>query len=425
MYWFYVVGTYVVMFPLVFLWMLIRSRKQPNYRRRWGERLGFIKPITGKPVMWVHAVSMGEVVAAIPLIEALMKKYPHYQMLVTTITPTGSAKVTQHFGDRVQHIYLAYDFFFAVRRFLSRVKPVVGFIMETEIWPNLYRQCGKRDIPLLLCSARLSARSEKSYQRIPGPQVIRDALRELKAIAAQTELDGKRLLGLGAFESQITVIGNIKFDLDLPADLLQKAQTTRNNLGKNRPVWVAASTHDGEEQYTLNAHQELLKKQPDALLALVPRHPDRFNDVANLLDRNGWQYCRHSEQRPCKSNEQVFLLDAMGELLNCYAAADIAFTGGSFVPVGGHNMLEPAALAKPVLSGTYVHNFEEIATQMTAVNALKLVDSPQQLAVELQRLFTDEDAAKKMGEAGHSIVTENKGALQRLLQVIEKTLPDL
>jgi len=401
-----------LMTPLVLLRLLWRGRQSPAYWRRWGERFGWFQaPVLDEP-LWIHAVSVGEAQAAAPLIEVLLTGYPERSLVVTTTTPTGSQRVRELFGDRVFHVYLPYDLPGAVRRFLRRVQPRLALIMETELWPNLFHQCAAQDIPVIIANARLSPQSAAGYARI-GP-LVRRTLADVSLIAAQGEADAQRFRALGAVAERVMVMGNLKFDQTLPDDLAARAAELRQQLGAERPVWIAASTHEGEEEKLLDAHARLCETQPDALLLLVPRHPERFPKVAALVQRRGFKLVRRTEGRACEADTDVFLGDTLGELPLFYAAADVAFVAGSLVPVGGHNMLEPAALGVPVLFGPQLFNFVEISSALLAAGAARQIGDAGQLAQVVAALLGDPEQRRVMGEAGRQLVVENRGALARL-----------
>jgi 3-deoxy-D-manno-octulosonic-acid transferase len=366
--------------------------------------------------IWVHAVSVGESIAAAPMIRALLERYPNLPITVTCMTPTGSERILALFANepRIQHCYLPYDLPCAARRFLDRVQPKLAVIMETELWPNHIHQCAKRGIPVALANARLSERSAKGYGRFR--ELTRPMLAEMSLFAVQTEAEAKRFLELGARSETVEVTGSIKFDLTIDPQLFRRAVELRGQWqAQERPVWIAASTHDGEDEVVLAAHRQLLTSHPDALLILVPRHPERFNSVYGLCQQQGFATVRRSSGDAVSANISVLLGDTMGELLFLYALADSAFVGGSLVPNGGHNLLEPAALAKPVLSGPHLFNFLEIAAQLRSAGALQEVEDAEGLAVAVQRLFELPRDAQRMAEAGLKVMRANQGALQRLL----------
>lgn len=409
--------------PLVAIRLWLRARKAPAYAQRIGERFALNLPALQPGGIWVHAVSVGESIAAAAMIRELLKRYPQLPITVTCMTPTGSQRIQALFADepRIQHCYLPYDLPWAAARFLNRVQPKLAIIMETELWPNHIHQCAKRGIPVALANARLSARSAKGYARFAG--LTRPMLQEMSLIAAQTETEAERFRQLGARPECVEVTGSIKFDLTIDPQLLINASELREQWqAQERPVWIAASTHEGEDEVVLAAHRQLLGSHPDALLILVPRHPERFNSVFELCLREGFATVRRSSGEPVEAQTQVLLGDTMGELLFLYALADSAFVGGSLVPNGGHNLLEPAALAKPVLSGPHLFNFLEIAAKLRDAAALEEVDDAQGLAVAVQRLFELPQDAQRMAEAGLKVMQLNQGALQRLLDGLGRLL---
>ncbi|MCY1424059.1 3-deoxy-D-manno-octulosonic acid transferase [compost metagenome] len=366
--------------------------------------------------IWVHAVSVGESIAAAPMIRALLARYPDLPITVTCMTPTGSERILALFANepRIQHCYLPYDLPCAARRFLDRVRPKLAVIMETELWPNHIHQCAKRGIPVALANARLSERSARGYGRLRN--LTQPMLAEMSLFAVQTEAEAQRFRDLGARTETLEVTGSIKFDLTIDPQLLERASQLRGQWqALERPVWIAASTHDGEDEVVLAAHRQLLVSHPDALLILVPRHPERFNSVYGLCQQQGFATVRRSSGDAVSADTSVLLGDTMGELLFLYALADSAFVGGSLVPNGGHNLLEPAALAKPVLSGPHLFNFLEIAAQLRSAGALQEVEDAEGLAVAVQRLFELPRDAERMAEAGLKVMRANQGALQRLL----------
>lgn len=401
--------------PLVALRLYLRSRKAPAYAKRIGERFakGLVPMQTGG--IWVHAVSVGESIAAAPMVRALLKRYPQLPITITCMTPTGSERVRAMFADepRVQHCYLPYDLPWAAARFLDHVQPRLAVIMETELWPNHINQCAKRGIPVALANARLSERSARGYGRFA--RLTQPMLAQMSLIAVQTEAEAERFRQLGARPECVEVTGSIKFDLSIDPQLLVRAGQLRAQWqADRRPVWIAASTHEGEDAIILQAHRQLLEHHADALLILVPRHPERFNAVFELCQ----QQCvtqRRSSGEAVTEQTQVLLGDTMGELLFLYALADIAFVGGSLVANGGHNVLEPAALSKPVLSGPHLFNFLEIAAMLREAGALQEVDDAQGLAAQVRRLIELPIDARRMGDAGLSVMRANQGALQRLL----------
>ena len=401
--------------PLVALRLFLRGRKAPAYRERIGERFAFGLPALQPGGIWVHAVSVGESIAAAPMIRALLERYPQLPITVTCMTPTGSERIKVMFANepRIQHCYLPYDLPWAAARFLDRARPELAVIMETELWPNHIHQCRKRGIPVALANARLSERSARGYARFAG--LTRPMLAEMSLIAVQTETEAQRFRDLGARPESVQVTGSIKFDLKIDEHLLPRARALREQWGAaQRPVWIAASTHEGEDALILTAHKQLLDVHGDALLILVPRHPERF-DAVHELCRAQFATVRRSSGAVVEAQTRVLLGDTMGELLFLYALADIAFVGGSLVPRGGHNPLEPAALALPVIMGPHVFNFLDISAMLREAGALQEVDDAEGLAAAVRRLVELPRDARKMGEAGVAVMQANQGALQRLL----------
>jgi 3-deoxy-D-manno-octulosonic-acid transferase len=402
--------------PLVAIRLWLRARKAPAYTKRIGERFSYGMPRLQPGGIWVHAVSVGESIAAAPMIRALLQRYPQLPITVTCMTPTGSERIQALFANepRIQHCYLPYDLPCAASRFLDRVQPRLAVIMETELWPNHIHQCAKRGIAVALANGRLSERSARGYGRFS--KLTAPMLAEMSLFAVQTEAEAQRFRDLGARAETVEVTGSIKFDLTIDPQLLQRAAELRGQWqALERPVWIAASTHEGEDEVVLDAHRRLLTNHPDALLILVPRHPERFNSVFELCQREGFATVRRSTAAQVDAKTSVLLGDTMGELLFLYALADSAFVGGSLVPNGGHNLLEPAALAKPVISGPHLFNFLDIAAQMREAGALAEVDDAEGLAVEVQRLFELPRDAQRMADAGLAVMRRNQGALQRLL----------
>ncbi|TKJ71159.1 3-deoxy-D-manno-octulosonic acid transferase [Pseudomonas sp. CFBP13508] len=409
--------------PLVAIRLWLRARKAPAYAKRIGERFTLGMPTLQPGGIWVHAVSVGESIAAAPMIRALLERYPTLPITVTCMTPTGSERIQALFANepRMQHCYLPYDLPCAAARFLDRVQPKLAVIMETELWPNHIHQCAKRGIPVALANGRLSERSARGYGRFS--KLTAPMLDEMSLFAVQTEAEAQRFRDLGARPETVEVTGSIKFDLTIDPQLLQRAAELRNQWqAQDRPVWIAASTHEGEDEVVLDAHRRLLASHPDALLILVPRHPERFNSVFDLCQREGFATVRRSTGANVDAQTRVLLGDTMGELLFLYALADSAFVGGSLVPNGGHNLLEPAALAKPVLSGPHLFNFLDIAAQLREAGALAEVDDAEGLAVEVQRLFELPRDAQRMAEAGLAVMRRNQGALQRLVDGLARLI---
>ena len=407
--------------PLVLVRLLWRSRRAPAYSKRVGERFAVGFPTFEPGGIWVHAVSVGESIAAAPMIRELKVRYPQLPITVTCMTPTGSERIKALFGDSVQHCYLPYDLPWAASRFLQRLQPKLAVVMETELWPNHIHQCARRGIPVALANARLSERSARGYARFA--RLTAPMLAELSLIAAQTDAEATRFQQLGAREDCVTVTGSIKFDLSVDPTLPERAAQLRQRWGAaTRPIWIGASTHTGEDEILLAAHRQLLAEHPDALLILVPRHPERFGSVFELCRKQGFTTVRRSHDEAPQAGTQVLLGDTMGEPLFLFALADVAFVGGSLVPTGGHNLLEPAALGKPVLTGPHLFNFLDIAAQLREAGALGEITSAPELAAEITALWCDPERAERARVAGYGVLKNNQGALGRLLAGLGRLL---
>jgi 3-deoxy-D-manno-octulosonic-acid transferase len=399
---------------LVLLWRGLRDR---SYWQDLPERFGFGSS-TMEPAIWVHAVSVGEVQAAVALVQSLRRRYPGVPLVLTTVTPTGKARARAAFGDTIDVRYLPYDLPGSVRRFFDRVRPRVAVILETELWPNLFRTCGRRGVPLVLASARISPRSVGRYRLLAS--LFRETLSHGIVIAAQGEDDAERFRAIGANPAKTHVVGNIKFDFELPAGILDRGAARRVACAAtDRFLWVAGSTHDGEEDAAIEAQRSLEAAGIPNLLVLAPRHPQRFAAVASSLEARRVRHARRSADVAVSADTQVLLLDSLGELVEWYAAADVAFVGGSLVPVGGHNLLEPAALAVPSLTGPHVFNAQEIARSLVSEGAAEMVQDPSGLSAALLRLAQDPEERHRRGALGQALVARNRGTLQRLEALIE------
>ena len=405
--------------PLILLRLLYRAIKAPAYARRWAERFALGGDVRSGGI-WVHAVSVGESIAAAPMVRELLKRYPALPITVTCMTPTGSEQIRKLFGGQVGHAYLPYDLPWLQRRLLRRLQPKIGIIMETELWPNLVAEAGRARVPLVLANARLSARSARGYQRVGA--LVRPMFAALDWVAVQSQAEALRFIELGVGREQMQVTGSIKFDFRPDPQQGQQAQELRARWGSDRPVWIAASTHAGEDEQVLRAHRQVLDTLPDALLILVPRHPERFDSVARQVSETGFGMVRRSSGALPAADQQVLVGDTMGELVFLYACADLAFVGGSLVPNGGHNYLEPAALGLPVLSGPHRFNFTEISELLEGAGALQVVADETALAVAVQQWLQDSPARQRAGQAGQAVVADNQGALERLLQGIDRLL---
>ena len=414
-----------VALPLILLRLAWRAWRAPAYARRVGERFALgLAPLQPDGI-WLHAVSVGESIAAAPLVRELLARYPQLPITITCMTPTGSERIralfpAEQYAGRIQHCYLPYDLPWTAARFLRQLRPRLAVIMETELWPNFIAACERRAIPVVLANARLSERSARGYARFA--RLTAPMLARLQLIAVQSAAEAQRFLQLGARSEAVQVTGSIKFDLQVDAQLLARATACRADWGA-RPVWIAASTHAGEDEIALAAHRQLLARWPQALLILVPRHPERFNSVYELCQRQGFATCRRSAGAQPQATDALLLGDTMGELLFLYALADVALVGGSLVANGGHNLLEPAALGKPVLSGPHLFNFQEISSQLREAGALREVQDADSLAREVAQLWQSRDDWQAMSEAGLAVLRRNQGALARLLGGIQRLLP--
>ncbi|MEM6162419.1 lipid IV(A) 3-deoxy-D-manno-octulosonic acid transferase [Erwinia sp. P6884] len=407
--------------PLIWLRLWLRGRKAPAYRKRWAERYGFCKGKVKPDGILLHSVSVGETLAAVPLVRALRHRYPSMPITVTTMTPTGSERAASAFGKDVHHVYLPYDLPGSMNRFLDNVNPRLVIIMETELWPNMIAQLHARKIPLVIANARLSERSAKGYGKLGT--FMQRLLQRITLIAAQNEEDGERFVSLGLKRSQLTVTGSLKFDISVTPELAARAITLRRQWAPRRPVWIATSTHEGEESIILDAHRRLLSRFPDLLLILVPRHPERFSTARELTQKAGFSFTLRSSGEIPSGSTQVVIGDTMGELMLLYGIADLAFVGGSLVERGGHNPLEAAAHALPVLMGPHTFNFKDICARLQQADGMITVTDAASLDKEIGTLLTDEDYRLYYGRHAVEVLHQNQGALQRLLQLLEPYLP--
>ena len=407
---------YSLMLYLLLPWALLhlvwRARKQPAYLEHVGERFGIFPDNLPSRVIWIHAVSVGETRAAEPLIKALQARHPDHRILLSHGTPTGRQTGLELYGDRVERCYLPYDFSWASRRFLRRFRPVVGVFMETEIWPNLIRASVRSAVPVYLVNARMSEKSARGYRRIG--RLTRGALWRLSCIGAQTERDAQRLTDLGAKDVRIT--GNIKFDRLAPAEMLALGTTLRDSFGTQRPVFLAASTREGEEAMILDVAARIAVT--GLLTVIVPRHPQRFDEVAGLASQRGYKIQRRSENRPIDADTRIVIGDSMGEMFAYYAACDIAFIGGSLLPLGGQNLLEACAVGRPVIVGAHTFNFEDATRGAIEAGAAIRVSDAQELAGTVGRLLGDADLRHAMSEAGKRFTDAHRGATEKTLALL-------
>lgn len=400
-----------LLLPFIFFKLLWRARLQPEYLQHVPERFGYYKPRCEQPVIWLHAVSVGETRATVSLVEKLLKHFPQHQIVLTHTTPTGRATSEQLFGNQVIRVYLPYDYPYVVRRFLRHFQPELGMLMETEIWFNLIQACKRERVPLLLLNARMSGKSALGYARFDA--LTRPALQALSGIAAQTEDDAQRLMQLGA--QQVSIMGNLKFDIAPPRVMMELGKVLRERFGATRKVFLAASTREGEEALLLDAWRVAA---PDALLVLVPRHPQRFNEVAALIEQRHLRMLRRSASEPVGKDVQVVLGDSMGEMFAYFAAADMAFIGGSLLPYGGQNLIEALAVGTPVLIGTHTFNFSEATHLAVAAGAARRVSDATELVRILQYLIENEVALAEMHQHGLRFVAMHQGATNKAMLLI-------
>lgn len=406
--------------PITVYHLIWRGLRQPAYFLRWQERYALYGDRPPLRTLWVHAVSVGEVNAAVPLVNALRRARPDLRLLVTTITPTGSDRVHAAWGDAVEHVYVPYDLPGAVGRFLAHYRPHAALIMETELWPSLLFGCRDHGIPAVILNARLSERSLRGY-RVLAPLVAR-ALRTVRTVAAQSHADGERFIRLGARPEQVMEVGNLKFDVAVPDHLAEFAAQCRRRAGA-RPVWIAASTHEDEEPAVIAIHRRLRARFPDLLLLWAPRHPERFRVVADTARAAGWSVSTRSRQQWPGEGDAVFVVDTLGELMSFYACADVAFVGGSLQAIGGHNLLEPAATGTAIVTGPHLHNFVEIAQRLEAAGALRVVPDADGVREALAELLGDAQARERMTTAGRALVETGRGALARTMELLQPLLP--
>jgi 3-deoxy-D-manno-octulosonic-acid transferase len=409
----------VLLAPAAFALVLLRGLRDRAYWANPAERFGWGRRLE-TPAIWLHAVSLGEVSAAAALVRALRVRHPGIPFVLSTATPTGRAQAIAQFAAEVDIRFLPYDTPGSVRRFLARIRPRLAIIMETELWPNLLEECRRRGTPVVFASARLAATSVSRYRRFG--RLFSDAVAAATLVAAQTAEDAERFVAIGADRARTHVVGNVKFDMQLGEAVIEQGRGLRERYLGARPVWVAGSTHGGEEEQLLRAHAELRKRIANALLVLVPRHPQRFESVAGMLARQGVRFERRSLGNAVRPDSEILLVDTMGELAALYAAADVAFVGGSLVPVGGHNLLEPAALGVPVITGPYTANSREIARQLVQRGGAIEVADAAALADALHKLLADPAGRERAGSCARAFVAAHRGSVARLVDLIDPLL---
>ena len=405
---------FVIPFVILRLWW--RSLKNPAYRQRWLERFGIYSQTYSQNVIWFHAVSVGECEALFPLIFLIQTRQPNHPILITTTTPTGSARVKTVLGESVQHVYLPYDLPNVIARFLKTFKPKIAVIVETEIWANLYHACAVEKIPLYLINARLSEKSVRGYQKIPS--LVIPALNAITICATQTENDKTRFISIGANPNTVQNLGNIKFDVTVSDAVFSEGRALKNTFFAQRFILLAASTHDGEEALLLACYAKLKLKIPELLLAIAPRHPERFATVETLAKNAGFNIITRTSQKFCDNETDVFLIDTLGELKLFYAAADIAFVGGSFVPIGGHNVLETAAVGVPVLFGLEMRNFAQIAEKMLLEQAAIQCENTTELETAVIKLYTQPALRRDLIARAKNFIVQNQGATERIYNLL-------
>lgn len=409
-----------VLTPVTVYHLIWRGFRFRDYFQRWSERYSSDTGPEAWVDVWLHAVSMGEVNAAAPVVNALRRTHPELRWLITTITPTGSERVRALWGDGVEHVYLPYDLPGAVSRFLQHYRPKVALVMETELWPNLLFGCRDQRIPVYILNARLSARSLRGY-RVLAPLIAR-VVRTVKRIGAQSAADAQHFVALGANPEAVVHTGNLKFDIATPEGLEDFVGVFKSHLG-TRPVWIAASTHEGEEAAVIAIHKRLRQRWPDLLLLWAPRHPERFPRVAELAQSNGWKVALRRDVTWPGSADEVFVIDTMGELMAFYACADVAFVGGSLQAIGGHNLLEPAAVGTAMVTGPHLHNFVEISRRLREAGALEIRADADGVGRALEDLLGDADVRTAMVAAGRLLVEQGRGALANTLEMIAADVP--
>lgn len=408
---------FIVALPVIFYRLWVKDKKVPGYRIRWPERFGiYPAPPPGKPIVWIHAVSVGEVVAATPLIRRLLT-CADIRLMVTTMTPTGSTRVVSNFADKVLHVYAPYDLPWTVAAFLRRTQPVLTIIMETELWPNLLHECARTNQPTILANARMSERSARRYLRFYG--ATRELVNCLSYVAAQNIEDGERFLRMGLEREKLVLAGNVKFDIQPNRQQIEDSRRLKIEYRQDRPIVVAASTHEGEDEIVLKAFSTVLVRHPNALLIIVPRHPERFNDVAALCEAS-FRCVRRSHNLTPSAETQVVVGDTMGEMMLFYGIADIAFVGGSLIERGGHNMIEPASWGVPVLSGPHTFNFADVSKRLHACNGMSTVSNADEFAQFCIQWLDNPQQRIQAGTQAKRCAEENRGAVDHLMGLVKQ-----
>ena len=416
---FYNIFTYLVS-PLLILHLILRSASDRRYINRIAERFGFYKNENDKQTIWVHAVSYGEVNAAQILVSSLLNENPNQQVIFTCTTPTGSALIEELFKDKVINVYLPYDLKGPVKRFFQWAKPKVAIIIETEIWPNIFHYCGKKEIPLILASACISDDSMRKYSFLFG--LFKDSVSQGIVVASQSEEDAQKFISLGAKKERTFVTGNLKFDTEINLSSSMNPDIFKTEIINRRFSWTAGSTHDGEEAEAIKAHKLIRENISNALLILAPRKPERFQTVSRILDQSGLSYCKWSENKGNKIESDVLLVDTLGDLLFFYSVSKVTFVGGSLFDIGGHNLIEPAILMKPILTGPKLDNVREIADQFQSNQANIIVRDHKDLASSILELSDDEERCIRMTNNAKKVIEENKGSSEKILQLIRPLL---
>ena len=412
---FYDIFTYLVA-PLLIIHLIFRSISDRRYTNRIAERFGFYEENNNNETIWVHAVSYGEVNAAQSLVRSLLEEYPDKKLIFTCTTPTGSALIEDLFKGKVISVYLPYDLKGSVKRFFEWAKPKIAIIIETEIWPNIYHYCGIQDIPLILASACISDDSMKKYSILFG--LFKDSVSQGIVVASQSEEDAQKFISLGAKEERTFVTGNLKFDIEVNLSSSMDKNIFKSQIINKRFSWTAGSTHEREEKEAIRAHELIKEKIPDALLILAPRKPERFHAVSKILDQSELSYCKWSENKDKKIDSDVLLVDTLGDLLFFYSVGDISFVGGSLYDIGGHNLIEPAVMMKPILTGPKLDNVLEIADQFQSNQALIIVSNYKELSSSILELSNDRERCSQMTNNATLVIENNKGSKDKIMQLI-------